>query len=119
MKKSQHALQADWITPLAIVGESHLALSCAHGCLTLDALEVKDLVVDVLAEPPFMIAMTSQLVLPKRKVWPRVLKSLQLICGPGPILMPMQFVAPNLTFQARPRLPLLSFHVTSSKWAYL
>ena len=56
MKSSQQALQADCLTPLAIVGETRLILSRAENQLTLDALVVDDLDVDVLAGTPFLIA---------------------------------------------------------------
>ena len=56
VKSSQQALQADGVTPLAVVGETHLTLSRAHLTLTLDALVVEDLDVDILAGTPFMIA---------------------------------------------------------------
>ena len=55
VKTSQQALQVDGVTPLVVVGETHLTLSRAGKCLTLDALVVKDLDVDVLAGIPFMI----------------------------------------------------------------
>ena len=51
MKSSQQALQADGLTPLAVVGETRLINQ-----LTLDALVVDDLDVDVLAGTPFLIA---------------------------------------------------------------
>ena len=53
MKSSQ---QADGLTPLAVVGETRLILSRADNQLTLDALVVDDLDVDVLAGTPFLIA---------------------------------------------------------------
>ncbi|KAK2550541.1 hypothetical protein P5673_028741 [Acropora cervicornis] len=56
MKSSQQALQADGLTPLAVVGETRLILSRADNQLTLDALVVDDLDVDVLAGTPFLIA---------------------------------------------------------------
>ena len=56
MKSSQQALQADGLTPLAVVGEARLILSRADNQLTLDALVVDDLDVDVLAGTPFLIA---------------------------------------------------------------
>ena len=55
VKTSQQALQADGVTPLVVVGETHLTLSRAGNHLTLDALVVEDLDVDVLAGTPFMI----------------------------------------------------------------
>ena len=55
VKTSQQALQADGVMPLIIVGETHLTLSQAGKHLTLDALVVEDLDVDVLAGTPFMI----------------------------------------------------------------
>ena len=55
MKSSQQALQADGLTPLAVVGETRLILSRADNQLTLDALIVDDLDVDVLAGTPFLI----------------------------------------------------------------
>ena len=48
MKSSQEALQADGLTPSAVVGETHLILSRAGNQLTLDALVVDDLDVDCL-----------------------------------------------------------------------
>ena len=56
VKTSQQALQADGVTPLVVVGETHLTLSRAGNHLTLDALVVQDLDVDVLAGTPFMIS---------------------------------------------------------------
>ena len=47
-KSSQQALQADGLTPLAVVGETRLILSRADKHLALDALVVDDLDVDVL-----------------------------------------------------------------------
>ena len=55
-KSSQQALQADGLTPLAVVGETRLLLSRADKHLALDALVVDDLDVDVLAGTPFLIA---------------------------------------------------------------
>ena len=55
-KSSQQALQADGLTPLAVVGETGLILSRADNQFTLDALVVDDLDVDVLAGTPFLIA---------------------------------------------------------------
>ena len=55
VKTSQQALQADGVTPLVVVGETHLTLSRAGKHLTLDGLVVEDLDVDVLAGTPFMI----------------------------------------------------------------
>ena len=56
MKSSQQAVQADGLTPLAVVGETRLILSRADNQLTLDALVVDDLDVDVLAGTLFLIA---------------------------------------------------------------
>ena len=53
VKTSQQALQADGVTALVLVGETHLTLSRAGNHLTLDALVVED--IDVLAGTPFMI----------------------------------------------------------------
>ena len=50
------SLQADGLTPLAVVGETRLILSRADKHLALDALVVDDLDVDVLAGTPFLIA---------------------------------------------------------------
>ena len=55
-KSSQQALQADGLTPLAVVGKTHLILSRADKHLAFDALIVDDLDVDVLAGTPFLIA---------------------------------------------------------------
>ena len=52
-QSSQHALQADGVTPLAVAGETRLLLSRAEKQLALDALVVDDL--DV-AGTPFLIA---------------------------------------------------------------
>ena len=52
---SQQDLQADGVTPLVFVGETHLTLSRAGKHLTLYALVVEDLDVDVLAGTLFMI----------------------------------------------------------------
>lgn len=47
-------MQADGITPLAIVGETHISLTRDNIDLKLDALVVNDLDVDILAGIPFM-----------------------------------------------------------------
>ena len=49
-------MQADGLTLSAVVGETRLILSRAGNQLTLDALVVDDLDVDVLAGTPFLIA---------------------------------------------------------------
>ena len=67
-KTSQQALQADGVTPLVVVGETHLALSRADIRLTLDALVVEDLDVDVLAGTPFLIANDISVPPSKRQV---------------------------------------------------
>ena len=54
-KTKQTALQADGITPLAVVGEIHLDLRRNANKLHLDALVVNDLDVDILAGTPFMV----------------------------------------------------------------
>ncbi|CAB4005774.1 Hypothetical predicted protein [Paramuricea clavata] len=53
-KISQLALQADGRTLLSIVGETRLSLSRNGKTLTLEALVVEDLDVDILAGAPFM-----------------------------------------------------------------
>ena len=53
-KSNQSALQADGVTPLEILGETHLRLSHDKCTLLLDALVVSDLDVDILAGIPFM-----------------------------------------------------------------
>lgn len=53
-KSSQSALQADGVTPLNILGETHVVLSRNNHTLKLEALVVNDLDVDVLAGIPFM-----------------------------------------------------------------
>ena len=53
-KSNQSALQADGITPLAIVGETHIMLSRDNIELALDALVVNEIEVDILAGTPFM-----------------------------------------------------------------
>ena len=53
-KISQTALQADGHTPLTVVGETRLPLFCHGRPLTLEALVVEDLNVDILAGTPFM-----------------------------------------------------------------
>ena len=53
-KTNQSALQADGVTPLNILGETHLTLSRDNHSLSLEALVVNDLDVDVLAGIPFM-----------------------------------------------------------------
>ncbi len=55
VKKSKHtALQADGVTPLSIIGETHMNLSRGRFDFQLEALVVEDLDVDVLAGIPFM-----------------------------------------------------------------
>ena len=53
-KSTQTALQADGVTPLNIVGETHINLSRGKKTLKLEALVVDDLDVDILAGIPFM-----------------------------------------------------------------
>ena len=53
-KSNQKAYQADGHSPLAVVGETTLSLSRGDHVLTLQALVVNDLDVDVLAGTPFM-----------------------------------------------------------------
>ena len=53
-KSYQTALQADGVTPLNIVGETHKNLSRDNKTLKLKALVVSDLDVDILAGIPFM-----------------------------------------------------------------
>ena len=53
-KSSQQALQADGHTPLTIVGETRSSLSRNDRTLTLEALVVENLDVDILAGTPFM-----------------------------------------------------------------
>ena len=53
-KTTQQVLQADGITPMAVIGETHLTLSRSDLSLKLDALVVEDLDVDILAGTPFM-----------------------------------------------------------------
>ena len=67
VKTSQQALQADGVTTLSVVGETHLALSRADKRLTLDALVVEDLDVDILAGTPFMIANDVSAVRPAKR----------------------------------------------------
>jgi len=55
-KSSQQVLQADGVTPLAVVGVTRLILIRADKQLALDALVVDDLNVDALAGTPFLIA---------------------------------------------------------------
>lgn len=56
MKTSPHALQKDGISPAAVLGEIHLGLPRTDKRLTLDALVIEDVDVDVLAGTPFVIA---------------------------------------------------------------
>ena len=53
-KSSQAAYQADGLSPLCVVGETTLSLSRGQHVLTLQALVVDRLDVDVLAGTPFM-----------------------------------------------------------------
>ena len=53
-KSSQTALQADGRTPLSVVGETRVSLFRHGRSLTLEALVVEDLDVDILAGTPFM-----------------------------------------------------------------
>ena len=53
-QSSQQALQADGNTLLTIVGEACLSLSRKGRTLTVEALLVKNLDVDILAGTPFM-----------------------------------------------------------------
>ena len=61
-KSSQQALQADGVTPSAVVGETHLILSQADKQPALDAV----IVVDILAGTPFLIA--NDITVPPCKV---------------------------------------------------
>ena len=56
MPTSQTPFQADGITAMTVKGETHLNLSRDNLSLSLEALVVDDLDVDVLAGTPFMIA---------------------------------------------------------------
>ena len=53
-RSNQTALQADGVAPLNIVGETHIVLCRDNINLTLDALVVENLDVDILAGIPFM-----------------------------------------------------------------
>ena len=53
-KTNQSALQADGMTPLTVVGETHITLTRNNIPLTLDALVIEDLDEDVLAGMPFL-----------------------------------------------------------------
>ena len=53
-RSNQTALQADGVTPLNIVGETHIVLCRDNINLTLDALVVENLDVDILAGIPFI-----------------------------------------------------------------
>ena len=55
-KSSQLARQADGLTPLKVIGETHLVLSRGGTNLHLDALVVEDLDVEVLAGTPFLVS---------------------------------------------------------------
>ena len=55
-KSSQLARQADGLTPLKVIGETHLVLSRGGTNLHLDALVVEDLDVEVLAVTPFLVS---------------------------------------------------------------
>lgn len=67
-KTYQQALQADGVTPLAVIGETHLSVSGARKQLTHDALVVEDLDVQVLAQTPFMITNDISLCPGKRRI---------------------------------------------------
>ena len=54
-KSTQLARQADGLTPLKVLGETHLVLSRGGIDLQLDALVVEDLDVEVLAGTPFLV----------------------------------------------------------------
>ena len=54
-KSTQLARQADGLTPLKVLGETHLVLSRGGIDLHLDALVVEDLDVEVLAGTPFLV----------------------------------------------------------------
>lgn len=54
-KTNQSALQADGLTPLSVVGETHIVLTRNGNELVLEALVVNDIDVDVLAGIPFMV----------------------------------------------------------------
>ena len=55
-KSSQLARQADGLTPLKVIGETHLVLSRGGTNLHIDALVVEDLDVEVLAGTPFLVS---------------------------------------------------------------
>ena len=97
MKTSQQALQADRVTPLAVISETRLALSRADKRLTLDALIVEDLDVDVLAGTPFMIANDISVRPAKREVLIQGSEVISFtICSPAPSPMLTQFIVPIL-----------------------
>ena len=56
-KSTQLARQADGLTPLKVLGETHLVWSRGGTDLHLDALVVEDLDVEVLAGTPFLVCM--------------------------------------------------------------
>ena len=58
-KSSQEALQADGLTPFAVVGETRLILSRSDKHLALHVLDVDNLEVDVLADVPFLLPTIS------------------------------------------------------------
>ena len=55
-KSNQSALQADGVTPLMIIGETHIMLSRGNSELTLEALVVNNLDIKILAGIPFLFA---------------------------------------------------------------
>ena len=64
-KSTQTPLQADGHTPLSVVGEARLPLIRRGRSLTLEALVVEDLDVNVLAGTPFMTSNDIAVAVPK------------------------------------------------------
>ena len=105
MKTSQQALHADRVTPLAVISDTRLTLSRADKRLTLDALIVEDLDVDVLAGTPFMIANDISVRPAKREVLIQGSEVISFtICSPAPSPMLTQFIVPNPMYYAPPSL---------------
>ena len=117
IKTSQQALQVDGVTPL-VVGETHLTLSRAGKYLTLDALVVEDLDVDVLAGTPFMI--TNDISVRPAKGQVLIQGSEILAYHPESSVSSQAHAifAPSLMCYARPPLQQLSFLGNILSWTY-
>ena len=105
-KSSQQALQADGLTPLAVDGETRLILSRADKHLTLDALVVDDLDVEVIAGTPFLSPTIALFALLSAKCVSKTPRSSTMSIGVIQTLLPMLCDVRKVTLYAHHRLRL-------------